>query len=319
MNKNWIWSVVALVAVAAASYALYLYLQPAKLPDGILYGNGRVEATEVRIASEVGGRVVESRLVEGRVFHRGDLLVRIDDTDLRLRLAQAQADRLVLDRGRLKAAALVQTARHHTGTAATNAVRFRNLAAANVVSAQQRDVAENSLSDARGGLSGGEAALSQIAAQLESADKAIALIQDQIKKTRILAPQDGTVLIKAIEPGEVVAAGQNLAVMADITHLELKVYVPESDIGRIKLGGQGRVGTDAFPGHYAQAFVERIDQEAQFTPRDIHLPEERATTVFGVTLAVANPHGELKPGMPVDAWVKWKPDREWPSRLVVPQ
>ena len=319
MNRNWIWSVVALVAVAVASYGLYLYLQPTKLPDGILYGNGRVEATEVRIASEVGGRIIESRLVEGRVFHRGDLLVRIDDTDLKLRLAQAQADRLVLARGRLKTAALVQTARHHTGTAATNATRYRNLAAANIVSAQQREVVENSLSDARGGLSGGEAALSQIAAQLESSDKAIALIQDQIKKTRILAPQDGTVLIKAVEPGEVVAAGQNLAVMADITHLELKVYVPEADIGRIKLGGEGRVGTDAFPGHYAVAFVERIDQEAQFTPRDIHLPEERATTVFGVTLAVANPHGELKPGMPVDAWLKWKSDREWPTRLVVPQ
>ena len=136
MKANWLWSLAALIVLAGSSYGLYVYLQPKPLPDGILYGNGRVEATEVRIASEVAGRIVESRLVEGRIFRKGDLLVQIDDTDLKLRLAQAQADRLALNRNRAKTSAAVQVAGHHTMTAESNATRYRNLAAAGAASQQ---------------------------------------------------------------------------------------------------------------------------------------------------------------------------------------
>ena len=136
MKANWLWSLAALIVLAGSSYGLYVYLQPKPLPDGILYGNGRVEATEVRIASEVAGRIVESRLVEGRIFRKGDLLVQIDDTDLKLRLAQAQADRLVLNRNRAKTSAAAQVAGHHTMTAESNATRYRNLAAAGAASQQ---------------------------------------------------------------------------------------------------------------------------------------------------------------------------------------
>lgn len=308
-----------LAVIAALSYALYLYLQPKPLPDGLIYGNGRVEATEVRIASEVAGRIVESRLVEGRVFRKGDLLVQINDADLKLRLAQAQADRLALGKSRGKMQAALNVAGHHTITAQSNVTRYNKLSVEGATSQQQREAVENSLSEAQGLRQGSQASIGQIDAQVASADKAIALIQDQIVKSRIVAPSDGTLLIKVAEPGEVVAAGQSLAVMADLTRLELKIYVPEAQIGLIKLGAKGRVGTDAFPNHYADAFVERVDQEAQFTPRDIHMPDERARTVFGVTLAVFNPHGEFKPGMPVDAWVKWRNELVWPVRLLVPQ
>lgn len=319
MKANWLWSLGALVVLAALSYALYLYLQPTPLPEGVIYGNGRVEATEVRIASEVAGRIVESRLIEGRVFRKGDLLVQIDDTDLKLRLAQARSDRLALDQNRAKTQAAVNVAGHHTMTAESNSVRYNTLAAEGAASQQQREAVANSLSEAQGLLQGSQKAIAQINAQMASADKAIALIQDQIVKSRIVAPNDGTLLLKMVEPGEVVATGQPLGVMADLSRLELKIYVPEAQMGLIKLGTVGRVGTDAFPNHFADAFVERIDQEAQFTPRDIHMPDERARTVFGVTLAVFNPHGEFKPGMPVDAWVKWRGDLPWPVRLTVPQ
>lgn len=319
MKRTWLWTPIALVALAAGSYAVYLYLQPPQLPAGLLYGNGRVEATEVRIASEVGGRIVDSRLVEGRVFRKGELLLQIDDTDLKLQLAQAEADRLALSQSRLKTLAAVHVAGHHTVTAQINAGRYRTLAADNIVSKQQRDVVENSLSEAQGLLQGSQAAVAQIDAQIAAADKAIALLKDQIVKARVLAPSNGTILIKAVEPGEVVAPGQNLAVLADLTDLELKIYIPEADIGRVKLNDTARVVTDAFPEHFAAARVERIDQQAQFTPRDIHMPDERARTVFGVTLDVKNPHGELKPGMPVDAWIKWQDGASWPGRLIVPE
>jgi HlyD family secretion protein len=307
------------VALAVGSYALYVYLQPEQLPEGVIYGNGRVEATEVHIGSEVGGRVVESNVVEGRTFRKGDLLVRIDDSDYKLQLAEAQANRLALVQGRGKTQAAVHVGQHHTMTAESNVRRYRALVASNDISKQQEEVVENSLSEAQGLLAGGQASVAQVDAQIAAADRAIALIQDQIAKCRIVAPADGTILIRSVEPGEVIAAGEPLAVMADLTRLELKIYVPETDLGRLKLGGGARVGTDAFPGHLSNAAIERIDQEAQFTPRDIHMPDERVRTVFGVTLLVSNTHGMLKPGMPVDAWVKWRDDVAWPAHLIVPE
>lgn len=114
MRSRWWLSLAALVALAALSYALYVYLQPVALPAGILYGNGRIEATEARIASEVAGRVVRSNIVEGQSFRKGDLLLGVDDADLRLRLSEAKADRLALIEGRGKVRAAVDVAGHHS-------------------------------------------------------------------------------------------------------------------------------------------------------------------------------------------------------------
>lgn len=107
--------------------------------------------------------------------------------------------------------------------------------------------------------------------------------------------------------------------LVDLSRLELKVYIPERDLGKVDLKDAARVRVDAFPDRYFDATVSRIDQQAQFTPRDIHLPEERVRMVFGVTLALENPDGVLKPGMPADAWIRSGKATSWPQRLVIPQ
>ena len=89
-------------------------------------------------------------------------------------------------------------------------------------------------------------------------------------------------------------------------------------MGRIKLNSAARVRVNAFPQRYFEARVSRVDQRGQFTPRDIHLPDERERTVYGVTLALSNTDASLKPGMPADAWIRWREDLAWPARLVVP-
>ena len=95
--------------------------------------------------------------------------------------------------------------------------------------------------------------------------------------------------------------------------------MPESEIGKIKLNDPARVRVDAFPQRTFEARVARVDPRAQFTPKDVHMPDERARLVFGVVLAVDNPEAYLKPGMPADAWVRWKPEASWPDKLTVPR
>ena len=318
MRRNWIWTPVALVVLAAVSYGIYRQLQADPLPPGIIYGNGHIEAVEIRVASEVAGRVVESRVVEGTTVAFGDLLVRIDDRDIRLRLAQAEAEKVAIEREIARLNDQLAPTLHHIETAKADAARYGDLLKRGAVPPQRLEQVENTYQEAQARLTSIHGSLAEAAARLEAAQRGVELLEVQIAKAAVRAPIAGTIVVKGVESGEFAAVGQTVAVLVDLDRLELKLFVPERDLGKIKLRDPARVRVDAFPDRFASAHVMRIDQRAQFTPRDIHMPEERVRMVFGVTLAIDNPRRELKPGMPADAWVLWQQGAQWPARLVVP-
>lgn len=317
--KGWVWTAVGIVLVAGISYVAFEALRPPGLPVGVLYGNGHIEGTEVAVSAEVGGRVIESRLEEGKTVDAGDLLVRLDDSDLQASLAQAQAEMEALEQTQVRLEVELETWRHHQTSAREELERFRSLRASGTITPQQLNEAEDRFRETQGRVLGLEAQQRETAARLEAARQRLQLLRLQTARTSIHAPVSGTILTRAIEVGELAGQGRVVAVLVDLTRLELRVYIPERDIGKIGLGDQARVRVDAFPDRYFEAGIRRIDQQAQFTPRDIHLPEERVRMVFGVTLSLDNPEGTLKPGMPADAWIRWDAEQPWPERLVVPQ
>lgn len=319
MRQTWVWTALLLALIAGGSYGGYLYLRPEPLPERLLYGNGHIEGTEVRVAVEVGARVVESRLVEGETVSRGDLLIRLDVTDLELRHRRAQALIEALERQRGRAERELETARHHLGTAERDLARARELFAREVTPEQRVEQAENAIEEARGRIAALEAQINTFEAQVEAAHRDLDLITNQIDKTRITAPIGGNVLVKAVEAGEVVQPGQVVAVLVDLSRIELRVFIPEGELAKVRLNSLARVRVSAFPNRLFEGRVARVDQQARFTPRDIHMPEERVRMVFGVTIALDNPDGLLKPGMPADAWILWQPDADWPVRLFVPR
>ena len=318
LARRWLWTPVALLILAAGSYAAYVALQPERLPQGFVYGNGRVEGTEVRLSSELAGRVSWSALVEGTPVAAGAPLVRIDPADLATVAARAEAESAAVARERTRLDAELRAAQHHRATAATDLARYRDLEARGTAPPQRREVAENVLQEADGRVRALEAARAALTSRVDAAGQVVALAQAQVGKTEIRAPLAATVLLKLVEPGEFVSPGQPLATLVDLSRLELKIYVPEAEIGRIKLDAPARVRVDALPERYFEARVARVDGEAQFTPRDVHMPDERSRLVFGVTLSLANPGEVLKPGMPADAWVQWQAG-PWPARLPVPR
>lgn len=318
MSKKWIITAVFLLALAGGSYALFLFLQPQPLPEQILYGNGHVEGTEVRVASEVGGRIVANNIVEGTTVSSGEIIARVDESDLVLQRQRVDANIEALQRERERVDLALQVWRHHRVTAASDLARYRELLERGAVTPQRVEQEENAFQEARGQAAEREAELAAVEARIQAAQKERALVKNQIDKTGITAPINGTVLAKAVEIGEFVQPGQTVTVLVDLSRVELKIFVPESDIGKVTLGAPARVRVDAFPERLFAARVSRVDQQAQFTPRDIHMPEERVRIVFGVTLSLENSDGFLKPGMPADAWVLWKSDAEWPEALTVP-
>lgn len=319
LKRTWLWTPLLLVALAAGSYAAYQWLTPPSLPEGLLYGGGRIEGTEVIVSSEVAARVLDSALIEGATVRVGEVLVRLDSKDIEAQRDRARAERDAALRERDRLARDFATAEHHLATARRDDQRYEALVREGTIAVQRREQSANILAEAEGRVAALTAALTQATARIEALDKTLQLAESQLAKTVITAPLSGNVLAKSIEVGELATPGRPIATLVDLERIELKVYIPEQEIGKLRLGSEARARTDAFPDQYIAARVSRIDSQAQFTPRDIHMPDERVRLVFGVTLTLENREGRLKPGMPADAWVRWNAATAWPAELVVPQ
>ncbi|MCK4977230.1 MAG: efflux RND transporter periplasmic adaptor subunit [Anaerolineales bacterium] len=166
-------------------------------------------------------------------------------------------------------------------------------------------LAEANLSTAEANLAAAQADTSpeQLAAaqaQVDVAQTALGVVQAQMDKLIIVAPLDGVVLTRLVEPGEVVAPGATLLTIGPLEELIITVYIPEDQYGTINLGQTVLVSVDSFPGETFEATVIRIADQAEFTPRNVQTQEDRRTTVFAVELGIDNPDGKLKPGMPAD-------------------
>lgn len=310
---------VLLLAVVAASAYFYWRLQPEPLPAQVVYASGRIEADEVRIAPEVPGRVVENAYREGQSIRAGDLIARVDPTDFELQADQASAQQTASQRSALQIDAQIDMALHHAGTARDDLGRYETLRKEGWVTIPQVDLRRNAFVAASDQVSVLRQQRAQADAQAIVAARSLSLARERLKRTNVYSPLTGSVLERLAEPGEVVAAGQPLAVVANLSRIRLKVFVSEADLGRLRLGAPARIRVDAFPSRSFDARIAQVDAQAQFTPRDVHMKDERARTVYGVTLEAANPQGLLKPGMPADAWILWDALRGWPARFVVPE
>jgi HlyD family secretion protein len=138
-------------------------------------------------------------------------------------------------------------------------------------------------------------------AELDRARAQVAMIDTQIDDLEVRSPVDGVVLIKVADVGEVVAAGTTIVMIGDIEHPWLRAYVPETQLGRIKIGQGVRLFSDSYPGKVYIGRISFIASEAEFTPKQIQTSEQRIRLVYRIKIDVFNPNGELKLNMPVDA------------------
>lgn len=140
---------------------------------------------------------------------------------------------------------------------------------------------------------------SAVSAALANLDQARANLRD----LTIRAPFTGTVLTRTAEPGEVLAAGTPVVTLLNLEKVYLRGFIPEGEIGRVKLGQSARVFLDSNPSHPIDAYVIRIDPEAMFTPENTYFQSDRVQQVFGVKLGLRGGFGYAKPGMPADGQI----------------
>lgn len=150
-----------------------------------------------------------------------------------------------------------------------------------------------------------EAGLNQVRAGVREAGSVKADLQ-------VVAPVGGIIATRIHDAGEIVAAGSPVFDIVDLDRLYLKVYVPEAQIGKVRLGVPARIYSDAFPDAFFDATVRYISSRAEFTPKEVQTPDERVKLVYAVKLYLsANPDHRLTPGLPADAVIRWKEGTEW--------
>ena len=319
-------SMKVLHAVVLGAGVLALAACGAKSAD--IEASGTIEATSVRVSSRVGGEIVRMAASEGESVARGALLAEIDHAALDLQLGQARSG---VDLARAELDLLTSGARKEDVSQAQEALiqagqslrsaqtdfdRTTRLFAAGAATPKERDDAEARLTGAKAQAAAAEQALKKLQnfarpedlkagfARVSQAEYTVRLLQMNIKDCTVTSPIDGTVTEKLSEAGELATSGTGLYVVSDLSTVKLTIYVPEAELGSLRLGQQARVRIDSFPGRDFAGTITWISPVAEFTPRDIQTKDERVKLVFAVRIEMANPDGVFKPGMPADAVVR---------------
>jgi HlyD family secretion protein len=163
-----------------------------------------------------------------------------------------------------------------------------------------------------------EAEIGAAVAGAAQARGVVAEAQANRQDLNVTAPFDGTVITRSAEPGEVVTAGTPIVTLLDLTKVYLRGFVPEGEIGRLKIGQAARVYLDSNPNQPVDAFVSRADPQATFTPENTYFREDRVKQVVGVKLQLKSAIGLAKPGMAADGEILVEGD-QWPQQKRIAQ
>ncbi|MDF2501551.1 MAG: hypothetical protein K0Q77_2265 [Anaerosporomusa subterranea] len=323
INKK---AVVALVAVSLlAAAAGYKFLRPA---EAGITATGTVEVTRADIMPKVNGYISEFNLQAGDTVKAGQVVARISRSDLEAQvlrdeaaLARAVVQLNDLEEGprsqeRREIVANLDATRSVYQKAQVDYERYQTLHKQGAVSQQQLDTARSATDVAYNSMQALEQRLSlsdagnrpkAIEAQrleVERSKAVLAASKALVQDTVVASPVSGLVLTKNFENGEYINPGSALVTVGYMNDCWVKIYVPSTHLGLIKVGQPADVKVDSFPDKVFRGEIKEISQTAEFTPRQSITQRERANLVFAVKVKIENADGILKPGMPADVVIQ---------------
>lgn len=350
-NKaKWGWVAVGVIAIVAVYSGIKTYLHPG-LPDGIAMGNGRIEATEIDIASKLAGRIRDITVREGDFVKVGDVVAHMDTDNLQaqLREAQAQKKQAVINVETAKMEVEQRQAEQEAAeaTVAQNEVQRDNsdrryqrsatLQQKGTVSTQVRDddqatydgalaavaAAKAKFAAAKVAVSTAKANVVNAEAAVDAAQATIERIQSDINDSELKATRSGRIQYRIAQPGEVVAAGGRVLNLVDLGDVYMTFFLPTKIVGKIAIGTEVRIVLDAAPQYVIPANISFVSDVAQFTPKTVETAEERTKLMFRVRAQIPQNLLEkyikqVKTGLPGVAYVKADPNAKWPKIVSTP-
>jgi HlyD family secretion protein len=347
-TKSWLVRIgMALVAVAIG-YATWQWLKPQPLPAGFASANGRIEATDIDIATKTPGRVKDILVNEGDFVTAGQTLVYMDTEVLQAqrREAEAQLQRakigvdtaraLVVQRRAEKQAAVAVVAqrRAELDAASRRFERSEDLAKRGVTAAETLDndrarfegakaaasAAEAQVAATEAAISAAESSIINALAAVDAAKATIDRIQADIDDSTLRSPREGRVQFRVAQPGEVLGAGGRVLNIVDLSDVFMTFFLPTEAAGRVAIGSEVRLVLDAAPQYVVPARASFVADVAQFTPKTVETAEERQKLMFRIKAKI-DPEllkryiRQVKTGLPGMAYVRLDSNSEWPANL----
>lgn len=268
-------------------------------------GSGTLEATEVTIAAQTGGQILGLARDEGDAVAAGDTLALVDVEKLVLQRRQLLASIDEIGANRRPVAETVKQAVDNLENLEKTYRRISGLLDKGTATQQQYDDASTRYRVARSQLESAKAQEKTLDAREETVRASIALLDRQIRDGAVISPLAGIVAEKYVEPGEVVPIGGAIFKIADTQRFWIKIYVSEKDLGLFAIGGEAQVRVDALQEPLTGA-VSWVSPAAEFTPKNVETRDARAELVYAVKVAIKNPPGVLKIGMPAEVHIPVK-------------
>ena len=268
-------------------------------------GYGNFEATEVTVSSESNGKIVFLNMEEGQELEAQKQVGLIDTLQMHFTKQELFAAKNTITSKSASVLSQKSVLDEQLKTARLEQKRIENMFAENAATKRQVDEIDGKVKVIEEQIKSVGTQNAPILNDLKSIDVQIAKINDQIAKSKIINPINGTVLTKYAEPGEITAFGKPLYKVADISEMTLRIYVSETQLSKIKVGQNVSVKIDAEKDMKSyQGNISWIASSAEFTPKIIQTKEERVNLVYAVKVKVKN-DGRLKIGMPAEMWIKY--------------
>lgn len=339
----------AAALLLAAGYG-YQKWQASHANQGLSSGNGRIEATEIDIATKLAGRVQDILVSEGAFVKAGEPLARMQIQTLQAQhlealagkdraihtVAAAKANVALRESDYAAALAVVAQREAELDAAQRRLARSETLAKEGASSAQELDddrarvrSAQAALKATQAQAAAAKAAITAAQAQVTGSDSAVKAadatvqrIDAELQDSILTAPRDGRVQFRLAQPGEVLGAGGKVLNLVDLSDVYMSFFLPETVAGRVAIGADVRIVLDAAPNLVIPAKVSFVSATAQFTPKTVETESERQKLMFRVKAQIPpellQKHLEqVKTGLPGRAWVLSAPDAQWPTHLQV--
>jgi len=311
---------VALLALAAGAGWYWWQQAQTRLPATIAFGNGRIEAEEIHVATKYSGRIADISVDEGDWVTTGEVVARMDTSELEASRERALAQVAQAQETRAEVEALIVQREAELKYAEAELRRAETLVKQGHI---PRDLFEKRQSErdvARATLNAAKARIVTTDRSIDAAQAEVKRISTQIDDSVLTAPRDGRVQYRLAHPGEVLAAGGKVVTLLDLTDVHMSIFLPTQDAGRTRIGNEARIVLDAAPEYVIPAHVTFVAAEAQFTPKEVETRSERDKLMFRVKVTIdpelLKAHLEkVKTGLPGVAYVQLGAGNEWPARL----
>jgi HlyD family secretion protein len=313
--------IVALVLLIGAAGFIYWQRNSASvLPQGIASGNGRLEATEVDIATKVAGRLASVSVHEGDDVVIGQVLAELDVKDLKAQLRSAEAQVRQAHAAMQQSRAAEAGAASQRRLAQTTFNRTEQLVKKNFVSDDRLDRDYSAVQTADATTSAARSRVQEASEEVAAAEARCDVMRILLDDATLKASVAGRVLYRLAQQGEILPAGGKVLTLLDMSDVYFSLYLPANEAGKIRVGSTARIVLDSLPGNPIPAKAVFVSPRSQFTPKEVETFNEREKLMFRVKVQVEPDwlaaHANLaKPGMPGMAYVLTDPSVSWPPAL----